>query len=138
MKSYFLKVSTISLIALATVLSSCGKAKEIVNAANDQVGSAAGFWTTKESSIGEIAWKISDSQFKKCTIAFDTKIIEEEGSVKIDGNTVKYTYKDTDKELLATYNSDDKTLKEEQGLGLKYDRADDGRVDEYNKKGCHL
>lgn len=138
MKLGISKFTTISLILLGTSFVSCMKKEEAVNKASDLVNSPMGYWTTEDSKLGQIGWKINNDDFKKCIVALDTKIKEETGIVHIDNNRVKYTYTGSHDEFTATYHSDDNTLTEDQALRLKYVRADANKINELNAKGCHL
>ena len=109
-----------------------------MNTASDAVNSPIGYWATKDSQLGEVGWKITSTDFKKCTVVLGGKITEETGVAQIDGNRVKYTFKGKDEEYTATYHSDDNTLTEDQLLKLRYMRADDSKINELNHQGCHL
>ncbi len=139
MKLILSKQITFSLLTFAAIFAGCNKAKEAINVASDTVNSPVGYWATEDSKLGQIGWKITENEFKKCTIALDSKkIAEEVGSIKIDGNRVIYVYSGKSDEYTATYHSDDNTLTEDQLLKLKYIRADDNKVRDLNNKGCHL
>lgn len=127
----------ISCLAIG-VFAGCIKSKENTNKANDLINSPLGYWATEDSKLGQIGLKIDTDDYKKCIIALDKKIVEEEGTVQIDGNRITYKNKDSMNETSATYHSDNNSLTEDQPIQLKYVRADDNKVKDLNNKGCHL
>lgn len=132
----YLKFSFLTIFLLNLI--SCVKSKEVTNLSSDLIDSPVGYWATQDSQLGQIGWKIESDKFKKCIIALDTKITEKVGSIKVDGHEIYYVETNANLGSTATYHPDTNTLTEDQGVHLKYYRANDEKISELNRKGCHL